>query len=137
MKIIVCVDDAYGMMFNRRRQSQDAALRERILQSLNNAKLWMNAYSAKQFADNGADKIYVDEDFLNKASEEDYCFVENVDVSTFQEQIKEITLYKWNRRYPSDFKFQISLTEDYWRLISSDEFEGSSHEKITKEVYRR
>ena len=32
MKIIVCVDNQNGMMFNHRRQSQDRVLRKRILE---------------------------------------------------------------------------------------------------------
>ena len=30
MIVIACVDDRMGMLFNRRRQSQDAALRQRL-----------------------------------------------------------------------------------------------------------
>lgn len=32
VKIIVAVDDSYGMMFNHRRQSQDKILRGKIIQ---------------------------------------------------------------------------------------------------------
>ena len=49
MKIIVCVDNQNGMMFNHRRQSQDRVLRKRILELTGGEKLWMNAYSQKQF----------------------------------------------------------------------------------------
>ena len=31
MILIACVDDKFGMLFNRRRQSQDRMLRERVL----------------------------------------------------------------------------------------------------------
>lgn len=133
MKVIVCVDDTMGMMFNKRRQSKDAVLRQKILSELNGAKLWMNAYSKKQFEEDSEEAVCVDEDFLKKAGENDYCFVENVEISNWEEMICEIILYKWNRRYPSDKKFRISL--DNWKLNSTEEFAGSSHEKITKEVY--
>ena len=49
MILIVAVDDRNGMTFNHRRQSQDKRLRERILSMTKNGKLWMNAYSHKQF----------------------------------------------------------------------------------------
>lgn len=49
MKIIVCVDNQNGMMFNHRRQSQDRVLKKRILELTGGKKLWMNAYSQKQF----------------------------------------------------------------------------------------
>ena len=133
MKVIVCVDDTMGMMFNKRRQSKDAILRQKILSELNGAKLWMNAYSMKQFAEDKTEDICVDEDFLEKAGGNDYCFVENAEISSLEEKIREIVLYKWNRRYPSDKKFKISL--ENWKLHSTEEFKGSSHDKITKEVY--
>ena len=54
---IVCVDDHNGMMFNHRRQSQDRVLRADILELTGGKKLWMNAYSRKQFAESDAEKI--------------------------------------------------------------------------------
>ena len=45
MIVIVAVDDRNGMMFNRRRQSQDRVLREHILDMTVGKKLWMNHYT--------------------------------------------------------------------------------------------
>lgn len=67
MILIVCVDDHNGMMFNHRRQSQDRVLRADILELTGGKKLWMNAYSRKQFAESDAEKIRVDEMFLDVA----------------------------------------------------------------------
>ena len=64
MILILCLDDKNGMAFNRRRQSQDALAREKLLSLTAGAPLWMNAYSAKQFGD--AHGITVDEAFLEK-----------------------------------------------------------------------
>lgn len=135
VKVIACVDDSFGMMFNKRRQSQDSVLRTRILDDLQENLLWMNAYSMKQFAEHNAKNICVDESFMKKAKSADYCFVENISLKEYEEKISEIILYKWNRRYPSDFKFDISLEDQRWKLVETEEFKGSSHEKITKEVY--
>ena len=74
MKIIVCVDNKGGVMFNRRRQSQDRVLREHILEMTSGHALWMNSYSAKMFGDHSG--IIVTEDFLDRASEDDFCFME-------------------------------------------------------------
>ena len=41
MIIMVCVDDNNGMMFNKRRQSQDRVLRQRMLELAGEKKLWM------------------------------------------------------------------------------------------------
>ncbi len=84
MTVIVAIDNQNGMMFNNRRQSQDSILRKRILSiSKNGGALWMNEYSAKQFASENDSPIIVDNDFLKKAKSEDYCFVENTDVLWF------------------------------------------------------
>jgi len=133
MKIIVCIDDDDGMLFNHRRQSQDRVLRNRIKNKTQNSKLWMNAYSFKQFKDEDTENIIVAEDFMTKADKDDFCFVENVSVTAYEDKIDSIFVYKWNRRYPSDFKFNISLKD--WKLVSADEFKGSSHDNITEEVY--
>ena len=133
MTIIVCVDDNWGMMFNHRRQSQDKVLREHILKEINENTLWMNGYSAKMFGNHP--QICVDEDFLNKVAQDDYCFVEDCLVIPYKQKISRVIVYKWNRKYPADQYFDMPLTENEWQLILSEDFIGNSHEKITKEVY--
>ena len=62
MNIIVCVEDNNGMMFNKRRVSQDVAVREDIYKNLGDKKLIMNAYSFKMFdADNSGKAIVTEE----------------------------------------------------------------------------
>ena len=87
MILILCVDDRGGLMFNRRRQSQDRILRADILELTDGKNLWMNAYSRKQFAESDAEKILVDETFLDAAGNGEFCFVENADVSGCVERI--------------------------------------------------
>ena len=132
MILITCGDDKMGMLFNKRRQSMDSVLRERVLKMCAGKKLWMNEYSRKQF-DAVAEGISVDEDFMAKAGEDDYCFAENISPKAFKGQFKQIVLYKWNRVYPTDLYFDIDLTN--WRLAQSSDFAGSSHDKITEEIY--
>ena len=134
MKIIVCIDDNKGMLFNKRRQSQDNTLREDIINNLNGSRLLMNEYSSKQFKDTQQDHITVDNNFLSTAAEDYYCFVENLKLSPYQEKISELIIYHWNRNYPADTYFDIDLSQ--WELITTTEFAGSSHEKITKEIYK-
>lgn len=136
MKVIVMLDDANGMMFNKRRQSQDSVLRKDILSDSKDVTLWMNEYSSAQFTEDNAN-ISVSEDFLNKASDTEYCLVENIHLSSYIEKINEIVVYRWNRMYPSDFKFDIQLEEPMWSMVSTIDFVGSSHDKITKEVWMR
>ena len=135
--MILCavVDDNMGMTFNKRRQSQDKLLRSHIIEETQGSKLWINSYTAKQFEVPLADHIIVDDEFLDKAEENDFCFVENLSVAKYQNQIKKIILFKWNRVYPADAFFDIQLSEDKWKLTSVLEFEGNSHKKITKEEW--
>ena len=135
MIIITCVDNRMGMLFNHRRQSQDRILREHILKQTGNAKLLMNSYSANQFEETAP--IHIDENFLSNAAPADICFVENCAIAPFESLITRIVLYKWNRNYPADRYFDIPLAEHGWQLISSNDFKGSSHEKITEEVYTK
>ena len=134
MKVAVCLDDKNGMMFAKRRQSKDRVLRQEFLNYIGEAKLWMNAYSARQFAE-AKDRITVDEDFLQKAAEADWCFVENADLRDAVEHITELAIYRWNRVYPSDQTFPEELFAPCWNLISRRDFAGNSHETITEEIY--
>ena len=133
MIIFACVDDGMGMMFNRRRQSSDRILRLRIRSIAAGHALWMNSYSAEMF--DGADSIKVSENPLDDAVEHDFCFVENEDLTAHADKINIIYLYRWNRAYPSDFRFEIDLSE--YDLKSTSDFAGSSHEKITEDIYIR
>lgn len=124
-----------GIMFNGRRQSQDSVLRERIVQLSSKSKLWMNRYSEKQFKENDVSHINVSDYFLNEAIKGEFCFVENNEVKDYESSIEIIILYKWNKDYPSDMSFNIDLRN--WDCIKSTDFIGSSHEKITEEIYTR
>lgn len=135
MILCAAVDDNLGMTFNNRRQSQDRELKRHLLGLSLNKRLWMNTYTAKQFENFLPDNVIVDDDFLDKAETEDFCFVENMSVRKYEQQIQKIILFKWNRIYPADTYFDIQLSEDRWKLISVLEFEGNSHKKITKEEW--
>ena len=139
MKIIVCLDEHDGMLFNRRRQRKDSALRRHVLQMCAEGVLWMNRYSAAQFSeeDMGKDIIIVAENFLDKAGPNDYCFLENNDISAYADQVKQVIVYRWNRDYPRDMTFPTELFCRRWQQVSREEFPGTSHEKITREVYER
>ena len=134
MNIIVCIDEENGMLFNGRRQSKDRVLRAHA-NALAEGKLWMNGFTAKQFQEDGCD-IIVDEAFLENAPEDAWCFVENVDPKPYMDRISRVVVYRWNRLYPSDVKFPMADFAARWTLVGREDFAGSSHEKITQEVYQ-
>ncbi len=139
MNIIVCIDDDGGMLFNKRRQSRDRILLEDMAAMVKKTgkKLWIAPFSAKLFgaAEEMCHFITVDETFLENASEQDFCFVENVPLRKWLDDIDSVIVYRWNRKYPADTYLDIDLTK--WQMEETKEFAGSSHEKITREVYRR
>jgi carbamoylphosphate synthase large subunit len=65
------------------------------------------------------------------------CFIENIDVKPYIDQISAVTVYNWNRVYPRELVFDINLEKEGFSLMSSREFKGYSHDKIRKEVYER
>lgn len=133
MNIIVCVEDNNGMMFNKRRVSQDVEVRNDIYKNLYGKTLIMNSYSFKMFEKDGSNaNIKVDEN-LPIDDNMNFQFIENVKLSKFEQKIDNLVVYYWNRKYPNDFKFDIDISK--WKLVSEVEFVGKSHEKITKKVF--
>ena len=138
MYIITAVDDGGGMLFNHRRQSRDRIMNEKILSITKGHLLWMNKYSYALFEPLAADgDIWVDDDFLSQAGKGDYCFVEDNHVQSYMDKIEGIFLFRWNRRYPGDFFIDLDFKDPVWKLAYTEEFEGSSQDKITMEVYKK
>lgn len=137
MNIIICLDDDNGMMFNKRRQSQDRILRADLKEFIKDKDLYMNNYSYKLYKDIDNGNIKVSENFLEQCTENDFCLVEDKLLNNYINKINNIIIYKWNRIYPSDLYFDINLTSNSWELLETKGFEGSSHEKITRIIYRR
>ncbi len=133
MNIVVCIDKNGGMSFCGKRQSQDRVLREKVLEITNGARLLMNSYSAKQFEN--TENIIIDDDFLNTAGNGDFCFVENKEITS--ENVESFYVFNWNRKYPGDLFFSVDPKAEGFKKIKKEEFKGSSHDKITLEIYSR
>ena len=135
MKFVICIDKNNGISFFKKRQSTDGQLRAWLgnLISSNNAKLWVSSYTAKQFKDECA--YIVDDDYLSKAGEQDYIFVEDkgFDVAT----ASEFVICNWNRNYPADAFFKVDLKAQGFKRVKKEDIKGSSHDKITIEIYQK
>ena len=129
MILAVCADNRLGMSFGGRRQSKDAEVRCKLWE-LSGRKLRMSDYSARQFEES----VYHGPDYLSGAKNGDWCFVENPDYVDFADSIEQIVLVRWNRHYPADVQFRFP---GKWALTGYEDFPGSSHEKITMEVYEK
>lgn len=58
MTVIVCLDNANGMMFNHRRQSRDANVVKDILKTINGASLLIAPYSVEDNGDGICFNVY-------------------------------------------------------------------------------
>ena len=135
MILIVCIDERNGMLFNNRRQSRDKVLINHILEMTKDKTLWITGFSQDMFDVVDNKHIIIDNEFYEKADEEDFCFVEDIDVNTLIDKVDKIVIYNWNRYYPADLYFDISL--DNWVVTFENEFIGSSHTRITEKIYVR
>ena len=131
MIAVVCIDERGGTLFNHRRQSQDHLLRLDLLRETKGELLWMNGYTARQFKEL-PENIRIAEDFYLQAGEGEFCFFEDVDPVPFLDQAEKVILYHWNRHYPADRYFPQPLAGR--SVERTEDFAGSSHECITKEV---
>lgn len=135
MIAIVCIDDNFGMMFNNRRQSRDITIVQKITEIAKNSKIWVNKYSYPLFEEVNNSNVNVDEAFLSEAASGEYCFIENKALKPYEKWIEKLIVFRWNRDYPTDKKFDIDLS--LWSLQESTEFVGNSHKKLTMEVYTK
>ena len=123
MKLIICLDDNNGMMFNNRRQSKDCEVRKRILSIVGTDKLWMSEYTATQFEESV--------EVCSDVQQADYIFAENPD-DVVGMIFDQIIVFRWNRKYPGDKFYNLESRV----LQETMEFSGNSHELITQEVYQ-
>ena len=134
MTLIVCVDDHLGMAFGGKRQSRDRAICEDMIAFAAGRPLNMHPRSAKLF-EGLAGEIVTCETWMETAGRDVCCFAEFCAVKELAQCAEELVLYRWNRHYPADLRFDVPLED--WRLTQVSEFVGTSHEKITREVYVR
>ena len=134
MDVILCLDDKNGMLFNGRRQSRDREVTADILKQAEGGRLLISPFSTDLFETEAP--ILVEPNPLIKGQEGDVCFVENIPLLPYEEKIRKLIVYRWNRVYPSDVKLDI-LLDNRWKKIETMDFAGYSHEKITKEIYMR
>ena len=133
--VAVCTDERGGMMFNRRRQSRDRVLIAELVSGVD-GKIYISEYSRTVFAPH-AERVTVCADPIAECPEGGVCFVENTPIIPHLADIGRIIIYNWNKRYPFDTELGFIPSEVGFKKVGESEFVGSSHERITKEVYER
>ena len=128
MTIFICLDDRGGIRFNGRRQSRDIRVLEDMAARVT-GELWITPFSGKLFHMAGIPcHVMGDEPMTGEA-----IFLEEIPSEELLAQADTLTVYRWNRHYPADVRFDADLSS--FTLQRTENFPGSSHETITKEVY--
>ena len=135
LTVAVTVDDKMGIAFNKRRQSRDKLLIEDLCKNTDGG-IYVTSYSAPLF-ENFSDRIKIVDDPISDCPEGGCCFLELTQISDHVNNISKLIIYRWNKVYPSDKKLVIDLNEYNLKLISSYDFTGKSHDKISKEIYQQ
>lgn len=127
MTLYICLDDRNGLRFNKRRQSRDAALLEDIRSRIT-GNLLIDGFSEKLIAESGIPYV------LMPGTAED-LFWEDIPTEEMLQSCEKVVIYRWNRHYPADVRWEPDLPERGFVLSETTDFPGKSHEKITREVY--
>ena len=127
MTLYICLDDRNGLRFNKRRQSRDAAVLEDIRSQLT-GPLRIDAFSEKLIADAAIPCVLPPETAGD-------LFLEDIPPEEVLESCEKVVIYRWNRHYPADVRWEPDLETRGFHLEETGEFPGKSHEKITREVY--
>ncbi len=133
LRIAITLDDRLGIAFNKRRQSSDSRLIDDLIR-LSGGKLATTAYSLPLFEGKASPQLLDDPFSTDTAG---LIFLELTELDDRLDLIDEIVIYRWNRHYPSDKKIKIDFEKNGFLTTDVYEFEGSSHEKITREILKR
>ena len=133
MKLILCVSDEMGVLFNERRQSSDIKVVQDVIELASGSRVLAHTYSGKLFAE--YPQVVLADDYLTQAGDDDYCFCEKGKPQA--EQVKSVVLYCWNRSYPWDVCLDDVIDMKLFKKAEETEFSGNSHEKITRQVFER
>ena len=136
MTVFLCIDDRGGMTFMKRRLSRDKIMIEDLSKEVGEGILYISDFSEALFSDSELSVMSVSNP-LTSAGEDDFAFIEDIPISNAIDRIDTLIIYKWNRKYPYDFALDIDPLNCGFSLLSSCDFKGNSHDKITKEIYRK
>ncbi len=134
LTVFICLDKGGGMLFNERRQSRDSKVIADIINSVGEDDLYIKPFSSELFSQ--ADGIIESAAPFDERDAK-FIFAEDMISRAQLEKADKLIIYRWNKVYPADVYFDFSPTSEGMRLSYKLEFAGSSHECITKEVYKK
>lgn len=122
----ICVDKNFGLSFNNRRVSRDKNVLLDMVKC--SKKIKMSKYSEELFKSLNLDS------FIGEDLSCDIFFEVSVDYNVLN-KCDTLIIYNWNRSYPSDVVFKINI--DDYIITEQKDFEGTSHDCITKITYKK
>ena len=135
LTVAVVLDDNEGMLLFGKRQSKDRVLISDFVAGAGESPIYAAAFSKVLFDKYG--EVTLCENPFESAPDGAFCFIENYPLMPYLDMIDTLIIYRWNRLYHSDVKFDLDVKGCGYKKISTAEFAGSSHDKITKEVYKK
>lgn len=134
MKISYCIAENAGLSFNGRRVSRDLKILENIKKEAGNGKICVENGSVGIF-----ERLGIAVFCISSAddAEKDCIFFAESESEAYLDKSDTLVIYKFNRSYPADVFIPTEKINAEFELISAEDFQGASHEKITKEIYRR
>lgn len=127
MKLIVCFDKKYGVLFGQKRVSVDSVVISKIKEIAGDEILNVSKYSAPLFYEKN---INIVDDIASV--KEGFFFVEDFVKEVDFRRFEEVYTFGWMTEYPSTIKLteaQIALLEGM-EIAESDTIKGSSHPEI-------
>ena len=135
LTVALALDEREGMMIFGKRQSRDRVLIADFVSSVGDAPIFISPFSKIIFQPHESVNI-VENPFLD-SSDGGACFIENYHLASYIDMIGTLVIYRWNELYPSDVKFDLDVVAAGFKLVESYDFKGSSHDRITKDIYKR
>ena len=133
LTLCVALDDAGGMTFCGKRQSRDRVMLSEMFATFG-TPIYVAPYSVSILTSFAGKYVAADNPAFSAPSG-GVVFLERGSVKAIIDDVETLVIYRWNRKYPSDGKIDIDLSE--WRVERATEFVGSSHDKITKITMKR
>jgi len=125
--IVICtLDKNNGLLFNRRRLSQDIVVTTKIADLAKDKVLAMDPLSFPLFT---SIDVQFKPQCLGEDSPAEYKFIEFENPMNYDPD--ELYVFRWDRKYPSDVKVNL----EGFKKEKIEEFSGYSHEKIILERY--
>lgn len=129
MTTAITLEDRNGRSFWGKRLSSDREILRKLITM--SRTVYTDKYSYAHIPD-GENGNFIIAD-KNKVLESDSLYW--TEIGDIPEETDQLIVFRWNRNYGAD-RFYNPLDHG-WKMISSEDFPGYSHDKITMETYRK